>query len=99
MTKYLCTIEKPISVITPIDDAERFPEILSIRYKKYQADIDQFYQLVMTAESSAELLGSIRSRKIARKSRTSLLKMFRRCVAPVVDTEMAGKITKVSTTD
>ncbi|MBB3955946.1 hypothetical protein [Novosphingobium sediminicola] len=97
MTKYLSTIEIPSSIVTPIDSAVRFPEILEQSYARYEADIAFFHELIRTSTSSAELLDRIRSPKVHKDTRMSLLKMFRRCVAPVIDTEMSKKITKVTT--
>jgi len=97
MTKYLCNIEVPSSIITPIDAAVRFPEILQQSYEKYEGDIGEFCALIATSKSSAHLLERIRSPKVSKDTRMSMLKMFRRCVAPVLDTEMSKKITKVST--
>ncbi len=99
MTKYLCKIQTPSSIITPIDAAVRFPEILEQSYEKYAGDIDAFRTLIVTSESSAHLLERIRSPKVNKDTRMSMLKMFRRCVAPVLDTEMSKKITKVTTQD
>jgi hypothetical protein len=97
MTKYLCNIDVPSSIITPIDSAVRFPEILESSYAKYDSDIQEFCDLIATSESTAQLLDRIRSPKVNKDTRMSMLKMFRRCVAPVLDTEMSKKITKVST--
>jgi hypothetical protein len=99
MTKYLCNIEVPSSVVTPIDSAIRFPEVLASSYAKYKSDIELFSHLIAEAESSGQLLERIRSPKIGGSTRMSLLKMFRRCVAPVLDTEMSKKINKVSTSE
>lgn len=99
MSKYLCNIEVPSSIVTPIDSAMRFPEILASSYDKYKGDIELFCDLISKSESSGQLLEKIRSPKIDRLARMSLLKMFRRCVAPVLDTEMSKKIKKVPTAD
>jgi hypothetical protein len=95
--KFLCRIEDPNTVITPIDTAIRFPEILSILLEKYSDDIALFSRLIAESNSSAELLEKIRSRGIDKDQRMSLLKMFRRCVSPVLDTETTKKIGKVPT--
>lgn len=95
--KFLCGIEDPNTVITPIDTAIRFPEILAILLSKYSDDIALFSKLIEESKSSAELLEKIRSGKMHKDRRMSLLKMFRRCVAPVLDTETTKKIGKVST--
>ncbi|MEO0344109.1 MAG: hypothetical protein AAF198_11800 [Pseudomonadota bacterium] len=96
-TSHLTTIDDPDSVITPIDSAIRFPEILSDLHDKYHDDIALFREMIATSDSSGELLARIRSRDIQSQTRMSLLKMFRRCVAPVLDTEKTKKITVVST--
>lgn len=97
MSKFLCNIGDVSSIITPIDSAVRFPEILSACHEKYRDDIALFQRMIADASSSAELLARIRSSAIPASSRMSLLKMFRRCVSPVLDTEMTKKINKVST--
>ena len=97
MTKFLCNIADPNSIITPIDSAVRFPEILSACHAKYAEDIALFQQLIATSSSSAELLDRIRSPTIGKDTRMSLLKMFRRCVSPILDTETTKKITKITT--
>ncbi len=95
--RFLHSIRDPNTVITPIDTAIRFPEILSILLNKYSDDIDLFTSLIAESHSSAELLNKIRSKDINKDQRMSLLKMFRRCVSPVLDTETTKKISKVST--
>lgn len=95
--KYLQNISDPSSIITPIDAAIRFPEILSICNQKYHEDIKLFKFLVNISSSSSELLKNIRSQQINKDSRMSLLKIFRRSVSPVLDTEMSKKIRTVST--
>jgi hypothetical protein len=95
--RFLCNIADPNTVITPIDSAIRFPEILSILLDKYKDDIDLFCRLIAESESSAVLLDKIRSKGIDKDRRMSLLKMFRRCVSPILDTETTKKIGKVST--
>lgn len=90
-------IKDPQSIITPIDASVRFPEILTACNKKYAADIANFKSLIVAATSSADLLKSIRTNNFNAEQRMSLLKMFRRAVSPVLDTEMAKKIKNVST--
>lgn len=99
MTKYLAGIENPNAIITPILSAVRFPEVLADSQAKYAEDIALFQKLIAGSESSAHLLDQIRSSKIPAPTRMSLLKMFRRCVSPVLDTEMTKKISKVATAD
>lgn len=96
-SKFLRTINDPNAVITPIDSAVRFPEILEVCREKYRDDIDLFKKLIAQSSSSADLLDKIRHTSINKTTRMSLLKMFRRCVAPVLDTEMTKKINKVAT--
>lgn len=67
--------------------------------KKYGAAIELFRDFVSRSDSSATLLTLIRSEKVAADSRMALLKMFRRCVSPVLDTEMSKKIKLVATDD
>lgn len=96
-TKYLASISDPQSIITPIDASVRFPEILTSCKAKYSEDIDNFKMLIAASASSDDLLKEIRSTRFSADQRMSLLKMFRRAVSPVLDTEMAKKITKVTT--
>lgn len=96
-TKFLKTISEVSKIITPIDSAIRFPEILDILYEKYSGPIDIFCQLINESESSADVLKSIRSPERDADERMALLKMYRRCVSPVLDTEATKKIKKVST--
>ena len=95
--KYLINISDPQRIITPIDSAVRFPEILVSCKTKYATDIANFKSLVATSPTSADLLKEIRSTKFSANERMSLLKIFRRAVSPVMDTEMAKKIKSVST--
>lgn len=96
---FLSSITNPSSIVTAIDDAIRFPEILDVCQTKYKADIDLYKSLIAEADSSAHLLERIRSTSFSADQRMSLLKMFRRSVSPVIDTEMAKKIKKVPTSD
>ena len=90
--KFLSTIADPQSIVTPIDASIRFPEILIACQSKYSADIANFKRLISVSSTSAELLINIRSTKFTATQRMSLLKMFRRAVSPVMDTEMAKKM-------
>lgn len=96
-TKHLGSHIDRNSVVTAIDNTVRFPESLSILLDKYQEDIELFSNLIAESESSAVLLGKIRSPGLNKDIRMSLLKMFRRCVSPVLDTEATKKISKIST--
>lgn len=64
---------------------------------KYAGDIAAFRALIESSVSSGDLLKEIRSTRFAADQRMSLLKMFRRTVSPVLDTEMAKKIRAVPT--
>lgn len=90
--KFLASVSDPQTIITAIDASIRFPEILTACKTKYAGDIANFKRLVQSSSSSAELLTSIRSTNFTAVERMSLLKMFRRSVSPVLDTEMAKKI-------
>lgn len=90
--RYLDTVSNPSSIVTAIDSAVRFPEILQLRLDKYRDDVEAFCRLVAEASSSAALLDSIRSTAYPAARRMAFLKMFRRAVAPVIDTEMAKKM-------
>ena len=70
---------------------------MSIMREKYERSILEFAELVANSQTSGELLQQIRSPLIPAARRMSLLKLFRRCVSGVIDTEMAKKITKIST--
>jgi len=94
---YLARCENPSSIITAIDNAVRFPEILDLCQQKYIDDIAAFKRLVAESSDTAELLGRIRSKSFSAKQRMSLLKIFRRAVSPVLDTEMAKRIKNVHT--
>lgn len=98
MPSYFATIEDPNAVVMAIDTAVRFPEVLDVTLAKYKDSIDDFSRLIREVESSAALLERIRGGEFKGKKRMALLKMFRRAVSPVIDTEMAKKVTAVSTT-
>lgn len=95
--KFLRTIADVSKIITPIDSTIRFPEVLDILIEKYDNAIDVFCELIEESETSAEILDKIRSPKRDANERMALLKMYRRCVSPVLDTETTKKIKKVST--
>jgi hypothetical protein len=97
MANFLSTISDPNDIITAIDASVRFPESMVLFVEKYQADIEQFKSLALSSKSSDDLLIKIRDKSFDKDRRMSLLKIFRRCVSPVLDTEMAKKITKVPT--
>jgi len=90
------TISDPSKIITPIDSTIKFPEVLDILIAKYDDAIDIFCDLIKTSDSSADILAKIRTTERAADERMALLKMYRRCVSPVLDTETTKKIKKVS---
>ena len=94
---FLRTISDIAQIITPIDSTIRFPEIVDVLVDKYGHAIDTFCQLVIESDSSGEVLRKIRSPDRDAHERMALLKMYRRCVAPVLDTETTKKIRKVET--
>ena len=94
-TSFLRTITEIGEVITPIDLTIRFPEAVEVLVDKYGDAIDTFCQLIAESKSSAEVLRKIRSSDRNAQERMALLKMYRRCVSPVLDTETAKKIRKV----
>ena len=94
---YFSQIPDRHAVITAIDTAVRFPEILEALWCKYEQDISLFASLINQSHSSADLLSRIRSNSFSADQRMSLLKIFRRCVSPILDTEMAKKIRSVPT--
>lgn len=94
---FLRTISDLSKIITPIDSTIRFPEVLDLLIDKYDNAIEVFCQLVRDSESSAEVLEKIRTPDRGADERMSLLKMYRRCISPVLDTETTKKIKKIST--
>lgn len=84
-------------IITAIDTTLRFPESLNAQVNTYAGHVDLFISLVGESTSSADLLFKIRSEYFDSKTRMSMLKLFRRCVSPVLDTESTKKIRKVTT--
>lgn len=95
--QFLRTITDVSKVITPIDNAIRFPEVIDSLVKKYSPAIDVFCQLIRDSKSSDDVLRKIRQADRSSDERMALLKMYRRCVAPVLDTEASKKIRTVST--
>ncbi len=88
---------KPLDIITALDNNLRFQEALPINVAKYENDINEFKTLVLNSSSSEELLDKIRQRNIHKDKRMTFLKLFRRCVSTVIDTETSKKISKIST--
>lgn len=89
---FLCNISNPESIITAINSSPMFPEFLKRRNDKYNDSIELFRSLVMQSNSSADLLHFIRDKRFNAEQRMSLLKIFRRAVSPVIDTEKSKKI-------
>jgi hypothetical protein len=97
---YLGSIKTPQDVITPIPSGQTFPESLHSALEVYRDDIRLFAALTQEASSSANLLERIRTPgAYSADTRMSLLKLFRRCVSLICDTENTKKIFKVSTLD
>lgn len=94
---FLATIADPHSAITAIESGLRFPEVVPVMRQKYEAAIRQFADLVDESISSEDLLGRIRTPRIPSARRMALLKIFRRCVSGVCDTEATKKITVITT--
>ena len=94
-SNFLRTVSDISKIITPIDSTIRFPEVLDILMDKYDDAIDVFRQLIIESDSSADVLRKIRSPARLPDERMALLKMYRRCVAPVLDTETTKKIKKI----
>jgi hypothetical protein len=97
MPSFLTNVSDPHSVITAQDSGLRFPEIIPIMRAKYEDAIKDFAKLVAASSDSADLLHRIRQPSIQKDRRMTYLKLFRRCVAGVIDTEMSKKITTVTT--
>ena len=95
--KFLRTITDVSKIITPIDSTIRFPEILEVLIDKYSDAIETFCQLIRESDSSEDVLRKIRQADRDADERMALLKMYRRCVSPVLDTETTKKIKKIST--
>ncbi len=94
---FLRTISDIGKIITPIDSTIRFPESLEILIKKYSGAVETFCQLIRECDSSEDVLRQIRQPERDADERMALLKMYRRCVSPVLDTETTKKIRKIST--
>jgi hypothetical protein len=94
---FLRTISDIGKIITPIDSTIRFPEILEVLINKYSGAVETFCQLIRECDSSEDVLRQIRQPERDADERMALLKMYRRCVSPVLDTETTKKIRKIST--
>lgn len=85
--------------ITTFSTTATFPESIDTAKPSYRDDINAFAALIAESKDSADLLRRIREQKMNSAQRMSLLKLFRRCVSPVCDTEMTKKINKIPTSD
>ncbi|EKN3726763.1 TPA: hypothetical protein ACY4ZU_004349 [Yersinia enterocolitica] len=95
---FFSTISNPHSVVTAIPSSRTYPDFLQQRVDTYSPVISLFSDLVKHSNSSFELLELIRTQgRFEASVRMSLLKIFRRCVCTVLDTEATKKITKIST--
>ena len=83
--------------ITTFSTTATFPEALDTAILDYRNDIETFATLVANSTNSGDLLRRIRETSMKPDDRMSLLKLFRRCVSPVCDTEMTKKIQKIPT--
>ena len=95
MTK-LIKIKDPHSIITTFSSNLHFPESLEVSKSKYFDVIKNFYNLINSSSSTNDLLKKIRSKDIKGKDRINYLKLFRRCVSSVCDTEMTKKINTIT---
>lgn len=97
---YFSTIVDRLNVVTAIPNSRTFPEFLQQRISTYTPMIELFREIVMSSNSSYDVLAVIRSPGgFPAEVRMSLLKIFRRCVCTVLDTEATKKITKIATSD
>lgn len=97
---HIFTLSRPNNheIITAINTGMTFPESLYKKIETYESKIYLFRLLINESDSSADLLKKIRSpRDFNLDTRMSLLKLFRRCVSHVCDTESTKKITKIPT--
>ncbi|MDM5070064.1 hypothetical protein OB952_22305 [Aeromonas salmonicida] len=88
----LKTREEVTNIITAIAGSadDQYPELIRARTDKYRDDIILFANLIKSATSSPELLEKIRAH-VKPTSRMTMLKLFRRCVCSVCDTEATKK--------
>ncbi len=90
---YFSLIKSPESIITAIESGITFPEFIEGRYQRYSPYIELFQKLINESETTGELLEKIRDPKRFKADvRMPLLKLFRRCVSTVIDTEKSKKI-------
>jgi hypothetical protein len=96
-SNFMRSIEDVNSIVTAIDNTIRFPETLDSQIETYIGHIELFKDYILSSKDSPELLHRIRNDRLDTKTRMSLLKLFRRCVSPVLDTESTKKLKKIST--
>lgn len=90
---FFSSIANPESIVTAIQSSPTFPEFLEGRFNRYSEHIELFISLINDSSSSAELLEKIRdSKRFKADIRMPLLKLFRRCVSTVIDTEKSKKL-------
>lgn len=94
---WLDSISDPHSIITPTENYIYFPETLDGNISKYTDNIHLFSKIISDSNETSDILFAIRDGSYSANVRMSLLKLFRRCVAPVLDTEMTKKIKTVTT--
>ena len=93
MANYLSSIKEPESIVTAIPSVPTFPEFLEGRFKRYEEHIKLFSDLIQESNSSSDLLHMIRDpERFKAEVRMPLLKLFRRCVSTVIDTEKSKKL-------
>lgn len=80
--------------ITPIQNGVTWPDSMLLAYERYKSSVQEFKEIVMASGSSNEILSIIRKSTIPAPKRGTFLKIFRRCVCLVLDTEKAKKIVK-----
>lgn len=94
---HFSSIKNPADIITAIDTTIKYPESVSIAASNYLEEINDFINILRGSNSSGDLLAKIRSPSIKSEKRMTFLKIFRRSVCPVLDTEQSKKIKNVST--
>ena len=97
LMSYFSKIKDPHSVITPIESVETYSVTKKPKINKYSKYVQEFSDLINSSISSNQLLEQIRDSKFKQERRMSYLKLFRRCVSPVCDTEATKKIRAIPT--
>lgn len=90
-------VSDPHDVVTAIDSGMRFPDALREAVIKYKPHILLFKTLINKSSDSGNLLDRIRAKDFSADQRMALLKIFRRCVSGVCDTETTKKIEAIPT--